>query len=250
MPAPAAPARQTFENLLHGLPPDFQDMALEFQAFTRSRKVGSPLEPMRLVLMYSGIDKILRDIAGNPTLLRERITDTAVQKRLSACVPGLKAMPQKMWPGLDKLPDSVRLIVIDGSSVSAALRSRDVLSVALGQADLVALAFIHVAVTDRHVGESLDLYPLGPNDIGLPDRGYNHPQVVVGQVLKGVSVVLRPSPRAMPLRQPGSDGKLDLCDLLKKASSDTLTVAVELAGTNQATVKGRVHARRLPAGRG
>lgn len=103
MPTPAASAQQTFEDLLRDLPPDFQDMAIEFRAFTRSRKVKSPQELMWLVLMYSGIDQTLRDVAGNLTLLRERITDTAVQKRLSACVPWLKALLQKMWPGLEDL---------------------------------------------------------------------------------------------------------------------------------------------------
>ena len=244
MPIPAASAQQTFEDLLRDLPPDFQDMAIEFRAFTRSRKVRSPLELMRLVLMYSGIDQTLRDVAGNLTLLRERITDTAVQKRLSACVPWLKALLQKMWPGLDKLPDSVRLIVVDGSSVSVpgAVGTSYRLHLAM---DLVALTFIPVEVTDQRVGESLSLYPLGQGDIVLLDRGYNHPKVVALHTLKDVSVVLRLSPHAMPLCRPDGGDKLDLYALLKHSSSDMLTVLVELT-QGQTTVKGWIHCRHLP----
>lgn len=244
MPTPAVSAQQTFEDLLRDLPPDFQDMAIEFRAFTRSRKVRSPLELMRLVLMYSGIDQTLRDVAGNLTLLRERITDAAVQKRLSACVPWLKALLQKMWPGLDQLPDSVRLIVVDGSSVSVpgAVGTSYRLHLAM---DLVSLTFIHVEVTDQRVGESLSLYPLGQGDIVLLDRGYNHPKVVVLHTLKDVAVVLRLSPHAMPLCRPGRGDKLDLYELLKHSSSDMLTVPVELT-QDQTTVKGWIHCRHLP----
>lgn len=83
----------------------------------------------------------------------------------------------------------------------------------------------------------------------LLDRGYHHPKVVVEHTLKGVSVVLRLSPHAMPLRRPGNDDKLDLYELLKHTSSDTLTVPVELAAKGQATAKGWIYCRRLPPAR-
>jgi hypothetical protein len=60
---------------------------------------------------------VLRQAAGNFTLLQERITDTAIHKRLKACGPWLKAWLQRMLPGLDKLPGQLRLVIVDGSSV-------------------------------------------------------------------------------------------------------------------------------------
>jgi Transposase DDE domain len=238
-------AQPTFEDLLQDLPPDFQDMAIECQAFKRSRKVRSPMELMRLVLMYCGIDKTLRDVAGNFTLLRERITDTAVHKRLSGCALWLRAMLQKMWPGIKKLPDSLRLIVIDASPVSApgAVGTSYRLQLAM---DLADLSFIHTEVTDQHVGESLNHYPLTKNDITLLDRGYNHPKVILEHSLRGVSVVLRLSPHAMPLHRPDNDTKIDLYGILKNARRDEITVPVRLINKKQEPVTGWVHARRLP----
>ena len=55
-------------------------------------------------------------MAGNFTLLQERITDTAIlHKRLKACGPWLKVMLQRMLPGLDKLPGQLRFVIVDGS---------------------------------------------------------------------------------------------------------------------------------------
>jgi hypothetical protein len=45
-----------------------------------------------LVLMYCNLDKSRQGVAGNIILLQERITDTAVQKRLSVYIPWLKAL--------------------------------------------------------------------------------------------------------------------------------------------------------------
>jgi hypothetical protein len=64
-----------------------------------------------------GVDAVLREVAGNFTLLPQRITDTALHKRLKACGPWLKALLQRMLPGLDKLAGQLRFIVVDGSSV-------------------------------------------------------------------------------------------------------------------------------------
>jgi len=64
----------------------------EFKAFTCSRKISSPLNLGQLVLMYCNLDKSRQGVAGNIILLQERITDTAVQKRLSVYIPWLKAL--------------------------------------------------------------------------------------------------------------------------------------------------------------
>jgi hypothetical protein len=38
-----------------------------------------------VVLCYCGIDQVLRETAGNITWLAERISDTAIHRRLKAC---------------------------------------------------------------------------------------------------------------------------------------------------------------------
>ena len=78
----------TFERFLQDLPADFRELAIEFKAFSRSRKIKTPEQLLQVVLSYCGIDQVLRETAGTLTLLEERISDTAIQKRLKAAGRG------------------------------------------------------------------------------------------------------------------------------------------------------------------
>ena len=73
-------------------------MAKEFKVFTRSRKIKTPQDVLRIVLLYCGLDQSLREIAANFTLLVERITDETIRKRLTACGPWVKALLTEMLP--------------------------------------------------------------------------------------------------------------------------------------------------------
>ena len=70
-----------FEALLQDLPLELVDSAREFRAFTRARKIKTPQELLRVVLLYGGLDQSLRTVAGNLTLLGEQITDSSVMAR-------------------------------------------------------------------------------------------------------------------------------------------------------------------------
>src|SRR5512143_3421936 len=54
-----------FDALLQDLPVDLVASAREFQAFTRARKIKTPQELLRVVLLYCGLDQSLRTVAGN-----------------------------------------------------------------------------------------------------------------------------------------------------------------------------------------
>ncbi|MFO1431962.1 MAG: hypothetical protein U1F76_17780 [Candidatus Competibacteraceae bacterium] len=71
------------------------------------------------VLLYGGLEQSLRTVAGNLTLLQERISDSSVRARLTACEPWVKALLSQLLPPLPALPTGYRLAVIDGSSVDA-----------------------------------------------------------------------------------------------------------------------------------
>src|SRR5512147_2201971 len=106
-----------FEALLQEFPLDLVASAREFRAFTRARKIKTPQELLRLVLLYCGLDQALRTVAGNLTLLGERLTDSSVKARLQAWEPWVKALLPLLLPPLPALPTGSRLSVIDGSSV-------------------------------------------------------------------------------------------------------------------------------------
>jgi hypothetical protein len=76
-----------FAEFLEELPPDYAEWAYEFHAFTRRRKIQSPAQLLQLVMPYSGLDKVLREVAGDFTLVRERMADPAVHPRFRACGP-------------------------------------------------------------------------------------------------------------------------------------------------------------------
>jgi hypothetical protein len=91
-----------FDEFLKELPAEYHEMAYEFKAFTRSRKIKTPAQLLQVVMLYCGLDHVLRETAGVFTLQEERITDTAVHRRLKACEPWLKALLTKLLPTVKK----------------------------------------------------------------------------------------------------------------------------------------------------
>src|SRR4249920_1891766 len=67
-----------FEELLQDLPPATMQMARDFKAFVRAKKIKTPEHLLRLVFLYCGLDQSLREVAGTFTMLYESITDQSV----------------------------------------------------------------------------------------------------------------------------------------------------------------------------
>jgi len=237
---------QTIEGLLENLPLDYQQTAIESKAFLRARKIRSPMELMHLVMMYCGVDQVLREVAGNVTLLNEKITDTAIQKRLRVCGPWLKMILEQMWfSDVTKLPGALRFVLVDGSSLS--VKGADGTSYRLHIAiDLVSLGIIHIEVTNKYVGESLAHYPFIEGDVVIVDRGYNQPQKIIDITDKGILIVLRLNPYSMRLFSVGGEHKIKMYDELKKAKTDNIYIPVWVSNKDNDYVEAWVHARRLP----
>lgn len=234
-----------FEDLLQDLPPETITMAYEFKAFTRARKIKTPQQLLRAVLLYCGLDQSLREVAGTMTLLVQRLTDSAVAERLAACRPWVKALlPTMLGPrSLTSLPHGWRFIVIDGSTVQAPGATGIHYRLHLGM-DLVTLEFTHVGISDAKTGESLRHFALGPNDIAVADRGYCHPTAVAETVHAGAHLVVRLNPYNMPLSQP-DDTPLDIVPVLQQQVPCTLRSLPVRVGPPTQRVAGWVHAYRL-----
>jgi len=120
MQLPPADPETLFEELLQDLPPETVPMAREFKAFARARKIKTPEQLLRVVLLYCGVDKALREVAGILTALYEPITDQAVAERLRACGAWVKAVLRKIRPpAVTALPQALRFVVIDATTVQA-----------------------------------------------------------------------------------------------------------------------------------
>jgi len=236
-----------FEDLLQDLPPETIAMAYEFKAFSRSRKIKTPQDLLRVVLLYCGLDQSQRQIAGNLALLGIRLTDSAIAARLEACRPWVKALLPKMLRGTELAPvaQGWRCIVMDGSTVQSPGAKGTEYRLHIGL-DLVTLELSHLLISDVKTGESLRHFALGPGEIGMADRGYCHPQAVADTVRAGAHLVLRLNPHNMPLYQ--YDGTaLDLVAVLKRqAPRRVLWSGPVWVGPAKQRVAGWVHAYRLP----
>jgi len=248
MPQPSQDLDTLFEELLQDLPPETAQMAREFKAFTRSRKIKTPVQLLRVVLLYCGLDKSLREVAGHVTLLVERITDTSVAERLAACRPWVRALLAQMLPRPDlaMLSAPHRFLVIDASGIQApgARGTQYRLHLCM---EMVTLTFTSVTITDKRTGESLKHFPLGPGDVAVADRGYCHPEAIVQTVQRGADVLLRLNPHHVPLSQ--RDGApLDLVAALQPQAPATIcTLPVRIGQASQPDgIAAWVHAYRLP----
>jgi hypothetical protein len=223
MPQPPQAGDTVFEDLWQDLPPETGQMAREFKAFRRARKIKTPVQLLRLVLLYCGLDQSLREVAGHLTLLVERMTESAVAERLAACRPWVRALLPRLLgrPVLDALPPQRRFRVIDGSGVQAP-----------------------GAMTDKHTGESLRHFPLGPGDVAVADRGYGHPATIVQTVQRGADVVLRLNPHNVPVTHRDGTPMVWHDVLGRPPAAPVSTLPVQLAVA--APVPLWVHAAPLP----
>ena len=239
-----------FEELLQDLPAETVQMAREFKAFVRAKKVKTPAQLLRVVFLYCGLDKPLREVAGTFTALYESITDQSVAERLRACGPWVQAMLRRMLPHgrrWSTLPAGRRFVVIDASSIQApgATGTDHRLHIAM---DLVSLQFLEVLVSDVHTGETLKHFTLAPGDVAVADRGYAQCQGMSAAVQQGAELIVRLNPFSVVLSD-AAGAPLELCAALKRQHMETLrTLVVALRATGgQHEVRGWVHAYRLNA---
>ena len=248
MKLPPKSKEELFDELLQDLPPEVEELAIEFKAFVRARKIKTPSELLRVVLLYCGLDQPLREVAGNFTLLEERISDEAVRKRLKACTPWVKALLSEMLPkrDLSDLPEGLRFCIFDGSTVQGPGATGTNYRLHLG-IDLVTLEFTHLLVTDKHTGESLKHFPLNKGDVAIVDRGLCHANAIKEKKAEGADVIARYNSGTMPLYH-NDETPLNLVEKLKQDDDATLQSFPVLAGAANETekVSGHIIALQLP----
>ena len=245
MPQPPQDVDTVFEDVLQDLPPETVAMARECKAFTRARKLKTPEPLLRLVLLYGGLDKSLRDAAGNCTLLVEALTDSAVAERLAACRPWVRALLAQMVRCPTELPAQRRFLGSDASGIQAPGARGTQYRLPLCM-DLVTLTFVSLTVTDKHTGESLRHFPWRRGDVAVADRGYGHPTTLVQTVQQGADLLVRFNAHNVPVTHP--DGSpLDWSRALGPQLPTTVcTVPVQLTVAGAEPLPLWVHAYRLP----
>lgn len=245
MQMPSQDLDRLFEELVQDLPPETELMAREFRALTRARKVKTVGQLMRLVLLYCGLDKSLRQTAGVFTMLYERITDQSIMERLIASQSWIKALLPKMldWKEVPKL-EGRRVCIVDATDISGAGgKNYYRLHVSM---DLLSLTFLELTITNKYSGESLKNYTFAKTDIVLSDRGYCHADAIVEKALQGIDLIGRVHVSNLPLFDL-DENRIDLAEkLADQARESTRSIAVTIKSkSGKEKVRGFLHIYRL-----
>lgn len=201
-PSPPPDSDTIFAELLQDLPPETAELALQFNAFTRSRKIKTPEQLLRAVLLFAALDYTEREIAANLILTLpdlRKLSNQAVRERLSACLPWLQALLPRLIErqALPRLPPGLRLLALDASEIGApggksAWRLHALLEV-------VSLQLVAVKLTDLKTGETLCNFEFAAGDVVLTDRGYSHRRGVGHLLDSGGKIITRYNPHHIPL---------------------------------------------------
>jgi hypothetical protein len=236
----------TFDSFLQELPADYAELAREFKALARSRKLKTPAQRPQVVMSDRGLDAALRDVAGPFAPREDRLTDPAIHRRLNACGPWVKALLGRLR-GEAAQPLRAghrRFIPSDGSTVPGpgATGTPYRLPRAL---DLGRLEWSDRLVTDAHTGEPSSHYPLQDGDVASVDRGYNPVARWRARADRGVALVIRDNPHGVkPYTAEGTPGDLEAGLREPTATDRCLPVPVRHQG--RAFPNGDVHARGWP----
>jgi hypothetical protein len=197
--SPAPDPDTIFAQLLQDLPPETAQLAREFKAFERARKIRTPEQLLRVMLLFAALDYSEREIAANLLLVAPslgKLSNQAVRERLAACLPWLQALlPQLITR--PALPANKRLLALDASEIRALGRSGIWRLHAL--LDVVTLQVAGVQLTDVKTGETLCNFAFQAGEVVLTDRGYSHRRGVAHVVESGGAVITRYNPHHIPL---------------------------------------------------
>jgi len=171
--------KDRYKQLLKFLPEGWEAKAKELGAFKRSRKIKSPQELLRLVLLYLTKGK---SFAGTSALMRllgdASINKMAVFKRIRKCGEWLKWICQHIYrqAGLlvekPKWLEGKNVLLIDGSEEVKRGDAKQYFMLHYS-IELFTLCAREFLITDMKTGEKLaNFKELGPEDIVIADRAY------------------------------------------------------------------------------
>ena len=247
----ASPTPDTiFAELLKDLPEKTEQLARDFKAFARARKIKTVAELMRIVLLFAGLDQSEREIAANVVLVNPEIrslTDQSVRERLDACLPWLKELLPaliKQTP-LPELPSGIRIQMIDASDITAPGQIKVTWRVHLVM-DLVSLQMISVHLTDIKTGETLLNFNFQSGEVVLADRGYGHRRGIAHLIESGAQPVVRCSAHQFPV-EDASGNRINLAGALSDCQpGETRTLEVQFTNSDtRKTYAIFIHAYRL-----
>jgi hypothetical protein len=201
--SPSPDPNTIFAELLQDLPPETAGLAREFKAFARARKIESPEQLLRVVLLFAALDYSEREVAANMTLTYPaigKLSGQSIRERLTACLPWLQAMLLRLIHRrpLPALPIGMRLLALDASEISAPAERGTWRLHAL--MDVASLQLVGLQLTDLKTGETLCNFSFRSGEVVLTDRGYSHRRGVAHVLDSGGQIITRYNPHHIPLQ--------------------------------------------------
>jgi hypothetical protein len=241
----------TFAELLQDLPSELLEMAREFKAFSRERKIKTPAQLFRAVMLFAGLDFTEREVATNLILVDpqiKRLSDQAIHRRLKACQPWLRALLPRLLDqqALPEVPSGLRLLVIDATSLAAPGQKRATHRLHV-MMDLISLQLIEVKVSDYKTGETLKNFSFAPGDVVICDRGYSKQSSVEAVLGAGGEVIVRYNAANFPLQDLEGEPLNVAQALACLEPGETTSLAARLVTKQGESACVWIHVYRLPA---
>lgn len=235
-----------WELLLRFLPAGWEAQAKHLRAFERGRKIGTPADLLRLVLVACGLGLSYQDTAGALCLAGlEPMSKVAVFKRLRKARAWLEWLVATMLGARVTVgpPVGLRLVAVDGSTV-AGPRGKVQLRLHYGL-ELMTLRPVEVVVTPNTEAEGLQRFHFQAGDVAVADRYYAKAQGLGEATTQGALVLVRLGCTSLTLYDQGGK-KLDLLSWLRKLEGyQPGECPARFRGAGGQWVEGRVCAVRL-----
>jgi hypothetical protein len=240
-------ADTTFEKILQEIPAEVGMLAREFGAFTRKRAIRTPEELLRAVLLYSGLDQSLREVAANFTQNGCRMSDEAVRWRLSTCEAWLQEMLSAIMPKQkeERSTGRLRFKIVDSTNIQApgAVTSDYRLHLLWDHSEQ---RLGDLLLTDSKTGESLQLFEWHEGDVVLADAGYAKAEQLTAVRASGAEFVVRCAPKQIRLYLPSGERLKVVDELETLGPGKTLVTMNVMIGSKTGMQKAWLHAYRLP----
>ena len=231
--------------------PELENSSREFGALLRRRSVDSAETLLRLALVHAFCDHSLRETAvWAETSDVASISDVALLKRFRRCGPWLghllmqKITERSQWsPAFD---GNFRVRIVDATHLSSPGAKGPVWRIHLGL-DLASLTLDHFEFTDWRVGESLDRFPITPEELLVGDRGYAHRDPMARVASAGGFFLVRLPWSAVTFRD-ADDRPFELFGFLRSIpETEVREATVSFVASDNSVVKCRLIALRKSA---
>jgi len=193
------------EKLLELLPRGYEDACYETKAIERRRNIKSPMDLMKICLIYLSQKCSLLEMSETVYLMgMGKLSDVAFMKRFAHCGEWFRWILERIAPQKIieyKKPKSMEkytFVAFDASDITEKGATKRIwrLHYAI---DIFTMSSLEYKITDEKTGESLTNFTLKPEYLILGDRAYASKTGIEYCVEQGADFILRIKNKAFKL---------------------------------------------------